>query len=281
MLLMLLFIPAGAAFNAFVRSTVLRRDLSMRVAPINRSVMRKIVPRQITIEQYGSYWGMNSIERVQKIFESVIVAYGGAWLAWVSSFVVGPYISAFIGVGLVFNWVYNPWLNAKKRNSKIWPKSMNLNYALFSGRIISLTRLRRRNGKMIGAVSQEYLQLVVSDEGDRRLEIITQWQDAYTELKPQMKCESIIASPDRKFDSLFTVTELWVPSCDCWVGDYPYLQRDRFERLVYKVEGRSMLNRDEDYEDSNYQDDQRVIVTKAVQQQLENSEVYISSRYRR
>jgi hypothetical protein len=45
-------------------------------------------------------------------------------------------------------------LNAKRRNSKLWPTNQKLKYALFSGRIISLNRIKRRAGKSIGALSQ-------------------------------------------------------------------------------------------------------------------------------
>jgi hypothetical protein len=40
----------------------------------------------------------------------------------------------------------------------------------------SLKRIKRRSGKTIGAVSQEYLVMIVQDEMQRELEIITQWQ---------------------------------------------------------------------------------------------------------
>ena len=233
------FRPAGR--------TLRRPALSCRLTPISRAVMKKVVPRQVSLDQYGSYWGTSPIERVQRIFESVIIAYGGAWLAWFCSFMIGPLLSAIVGVGLIFNWVYTPWLNAKKRNVKIWPKAKNLSYGLYSGRIESLTKLRRRRGKMIGDVSQEYLQMVVRDEFGRQLEIITQWQEAYSELRPQMKCECILASPKKDFSTLFTITEVWVPSCDCWVGDYPYLNRDAFESLVYSLEKQQLVGDSVDY----------------------------------
>jgi hypothetical protein len=40
----------------------------------------------------------------------------------------------------------------------------------------SLKRVKRRAGKSIGAVSQEFLVMTVQDENQRELEIITQWQ---------------------------------------------------------------------------------------------------------
>lgn len=228
--------------NPLINSRTTLSVISMKIVPISRKAMRKVCPpSKVSIHQYGSYWGTNSMERVQRIFESVIVAYGGAWLAWFSSFMVGSLVSAVIGTALVLNWVYLPWLNARRRNAKMWPSEGQLYYALFSGRIISLKRLKRRAGKMIGAVAQEYLQLIIADESERELEVITTWQDCYSHLRAQMKCETIIASPLRDFSSLYTMTELWVPSTDCWVGDYPYLRRDKFENLVFKAEAKNML----------------------------------------
>lgn len=40
----------------------------------------------------------------------------------------------------------------------------------------SLEKIRRRAGKTVGAVSQEFASVVVSDEFDREMEIITPWQ---------------------------------------------------------------------------------------------------------
>jgi hypothetical protein len=97
--------------------------------------MVSLVPRQVTTQQWASYWGMNQKEKLQRILESVLVAYGGAWLAWFLSFMAGGYVAAFTGTALVFNWMYTPWLNAKKRNAKFWPTEQRLSYALFIGRI--------------------------------------------------------------------------------------------------------------------------------------------------
>ena len=76
----------------------------------------------------------------------------------------------------------------------------------------------------------------MKDESDRQLEIITQWQECYSTLRTEMKCEVILASTAKDYRELAVVTELWVPSSSCYVGDYPYLSRDKFERLVYSLE---------------------------------------------
>jgi hypothetical protein len=41
---------------------------------------------------------------------------------------------------------------------------------------ISVEKIRRRAGKTIGMMSQEYLMMGMEDEAGRELEVITQWQ---------------------------------------------------------------------------------------------------------
>ena len=57
-------------------------------------------------------------------------------------------------------------------------------------------------------------------------------QASYARLRPQMRCESLIASPRKDFSVLAMVTECWAPAAGCWVGDYPYLQRKEFRAFA-------------------------------------------------
>ena len=89
----------------------------------------------------------------------------------------GSFVSAFVGTGLIFNWMLNPWINSHRNNKSIRQNNGRpLNHALFIGRISSLMRVRRRSGKTVGTLTQEYLDIVVVDEEDRELEIVTPWQ---------------------------------------------------------------------------------------------------------
>ena len=109
----------------------------------------------------------------------LLVSYGGLWGAWFLSFMAGNYVAAILGTVLCFNWMYTPWLHAKKRNAKMWPATgEKIYYALFMGRIKQLKRVKRRAGKSIGAIAQEYLLLLVEDEKGRELEVVTQWESA-------------------------------------------------------------------------------------------------------
>jgi hypothetical protein len=86
----------------------------MTLIPLSKKQFASVAPKQVTPDQWVSYWGVNQIERLQRILESVLLAYGGAWLAWFISFMAGGVVSAFVGTGLIFNWMFTPWLSANR-----------------------------------------------------------------------------------------------------------------------------------------------------------------------
>lgn len=207
-------------------------SLQSTVTVLSKKKMTHLVPPRVTQKQYLAYWGLNSMERLQRVLECVLFAYGGAWFAWFSNFMAGPFVSSIIGCLTICNWMYNPWLYARRRNSKVWSKVRPMYYAVYSARIQSLSRVKRRAGKSIGGVSQQYLEMVLEDEGGRRLDVVTQWQDDYAKLRENMLCESVICAPVPDFSTVSMVTDMWVPACDAWVGDYPYLDRTAFRNLI-------------------------------------------------
>ena len=233
---MLWILPSGA-FRPPVRPDLANKDtIHMKLVGISKKRLLSVIPREVTTEQIKSYWGNNSKERLQKILESFLVSYGGLWGAWFLSFMAGNYVAAIMGTFLCFNWMYTPWLHAKKRNAKMWPATgEKIYYALFMGRIKQLKRVKRRAGKSIGATAQEYLLLLVEDEKGRELEVVTQWESAYKKLRKDMRCDTIISSLDNDFSSVFMVADMWALSCDVWIGDYPYLNKRAFRQCIADV----------------------------------------------
>ena len=215
-------------------------SLISSIIPISQNKIYdlNLVSREVTAAQWSSYWGSNSKERLQRVMESLLVAYGGAWFAWFVSFMAGG-LAPFVGTLLVFNWLYSPWLNAKRRNDKFWSSSercVRPRYAIYSGKILSINKLKRRAGKSIGAAKQEYLQLTIVDENDRELDVITQWQEMYRRLEAGMNCEGILVSSSNDFSKLQLITDMYVPSCDIFCGDYPYLNKRAFAKFMLSID---------------------------------------------
>mmetsp|Transcript_19276 Transcript_19276/g.17513 ORF Transcript_19276/g.17513 Transcript_19276/m.17513 type:complete len:105 (-) Transcript_19276:13-327(-) len=80
--------------------------------------------------------------------------------------------------------------------------------------------------------------MVIDDNEGRELEIITNWQDSYHNIKRNMKCSTILVSKDSDFSNIQIVTEVFIPDCDTWVGEYPYLNHNKFIKFNYEIEKR-------------------------------------------
>lgn len=47
-----------------------------------------------------------------------------------------------------------------------------------------------------------------------------------------MRCAGIVLSTSPDFNELEGVSDLYVPACGAWVGDYPYLDKIRFKAFL-------------------------------------------------
>ena len=89
-----------------ITKNIQHKSLTMRLLPLSRNKVRDLLPLGITKDQWTSYWGLDPMERLQKVLESVLISYGGAWLAWFTSFMAGSFVAACVGTALLINWMY-------------------------------------------------------------------------------------------------------------------------------------------------------------------------------
>lgn len=128
----------GLAFLAAGGMNCRSKPLPMSISTVSSAQFTKLVPSNVTPDQWRAYWGVNKVDRLQRVLESLLLAYGGAWLSWFLSFLAGGAISSIVGTLLVFNWLYTPWFAAKRNNANIRVlegSEKPLMHALYVGRI--------------------------------------------------------------------------------------------------------------------------------------------------
>ena len=76
------------------------------------------------------------------------------------------------------------------------------------------------------------LRTQVQDHQGRVLQIHARLSEDYLGLAPRMPVLGILLSHNRQFTQLDALTDLYVPSCQCWIGDYPYLNRYEIQALL-------------------------------------------------
>jgi len=69
------------------------------------------------------------------------------------------------------------------------------------------------------------------DKG-RTLQVHARMSEEYVELEPGLPILGVILSTSQQFTTLAALTDLFVPDLECWIGDYPYLDRAETEQLL-------------------------------------------------
>lgn len=149
---------------------------SMTLTPITKTQFNNLAPTHVNPKQYSAYWGATASEKLQRVLEAGLLSYGGAWMSWFLSFMLGNFIAAIVGTGLIFNWIYTPWVYANNMNRSLRATKQQLKYCIFTGKILSLQKFRQNTGKSLEGFPQKFLSMVIKDENDRELEVITYWQ---------------------------------------------------------------------------------------------------------
>lgn len=50
-----------------------------------------------------------------------------------------------------------------------------------------------------------------------------------------MSLETMIASTRKDYSNVVTASDAYIPACDLWVGDYPYVDRRQFLRIAHSM----------------------------------------------
>lgn len=219
-----------------------------------------------TAAQYSTYWGRSSREKYGALLEASIVTLLGMFMSYFLSFVLGGFVASILG-SLCAMWIIlSPELRAYQRNWELragrelvdpWSVDENeaedkqgLYGALFLGRIKDVCVVEEATS------TEEYdlnefldysmetdelekwtgnpylLRVEMHDKEGRDLQVHSRMSEEYLNLQIDQPILGVLLSTSQKFSSLAALTDFYVPDASCWIGDYPYLDRDELERLL-------------------------------------------------
>ena len=220
-----------------------------------------------TGEQYATYWGRTPQERYGRILESSIVSFLGVFFSYFLSFVMGGFVATILGTLFFFWGILSPQFKATQRNWEFlggrqlvdpWktsrkggnPDNAGLYGALYLGFVDDVCVVEKSSDtrEYDLAEFQDYtmetdeleqftgepylLRVRLRDSKGRELQVHTRMSEEYLDVQRCMPVVAILLSTRRKFDELAAITDLFVPDADCWIGDYPYLNRVETQSLL-------------------------------------------------
>lgn len=76
------------------------------------------------------------------------------------------------------------------------------------------------------------LRVNAQDREGRTLQVHARMSEEYIDLESGQPVVGIMLSTSQRFTALAALTDIFVPDLDCWIGDYPYLDRAEMEQLL-------------------------------------------------
>jgi hypothetical protein len=210
------------------------------LVPLTRQKFEQLIPRIATGEQYRYMWGKFS-EFLRRLLISVVAVVA----IWVVRLILGDGFGTLLfPIGLLggFYWLWGPVLWASLRNSKYRQYKYS---GFFRGRVLDVYITEELIGKeetvnnkgelVIVENRERRLNLELGDETGFETQLQVPLRRTHQAIAPNQIAEMVVLSNRPDLSSIAQVTDIYIPSQNLWVSDYPFLQRDVFVEVSNRI----------------------------------------------
>jgi hypothetical protein len=219
------------------------------LVPLTRAKFDQIVPSIATSQQYNHYWG-KAADFMQRLLISVVAVV----VIWLIGKATGNDAAAIILLMQIIGglyWFWSPVYAAVLRNAKC----RRYKYSGFwRGRVLDVylsedlireEQTVNKLGELVIIENRERrLNLVVGDKTGFTANIQAPLRRIYKGIKAGQAAEMLILSNRENLDEIELVTDVYLPTLNLWIGEYPYLARDVFMEVSLELGGRAQQNGD-------------------------------------
>jgi hypothetical protein len=209
------------------------------LVPLTRQKFEQIIPLIASGPQYKYYWGKFS-NLLQRILISVVTL--------VVIFLVKILFRLDFGLVFVFSvfgaffWLWYPVFQASIRNAK----SRRYKYSgFFRGRVLDWWITDKLTGKqetvnnkgelVIIENREKRINLEVGDDTGFRIKFDAPLRPAHKAITRGQIAEMILMSSRPDLSSIEEFSNIYIPSRNLWVSDYPLLREDLFNEVSFHL----------------------------------------------
>ena len=232
------------------------------LVPITRQKFEQLIPLIATGPQYAYFWG-NLQDFLKRLLISVIAVVGVLLLKlFFGSGFDG--LVLILGIIAALYWLWGPVYWATMRNLEM----RRYEYSGFwRGRVVDVYVTEDLIGTEETVNNRG--ELVIVENRERRLNVDVEDETGFaTQLQVPLRrihkgiaagqvAEMLVMSYQPDLGRIAKTSDIYIPSLNRWVSDYPYLQREVFTQVSRKL---SKVEAD-DYPEDDYPED-RVVKTK-------------------
>jgi hypothetical protein len=210
------------------------------LVPLTREKFNQLIPWIATGPQYKYCWGKFP-EFLQRLLISVVAA---AIILLVKVILRLDFGSIIFILGLfgAFYWLWGPVLWASIRNAKCRKYKYS---GFFRGRVLDWWITEELIGKQETVNNKG--ELVIVENREKRINLELGDDSGFTAefqapLRPNHKeivrgqmAEMLVLSNRPDLSRIEEITDIYIPSRNLWVSDYPYVQRDFFTEVSRRL----------------------------------------------
>lgn len=210
------------------------------LVPLTRQKFEQIIPLIATGQQYKYYWGKFS-NFLQRLLVSVVSVVVILLVKALFGLEFGP-ILFFLGVIGALFWLWFPVFQASVRNAKCRRYKYS---GFFRGRILDWWITDQLMGKqetvnskgelVIVENREKRLNLEVGDDTGFSVELDAPLRPFHKAIARGQIAEMIVMSNRPDLSTIEDFSDVYIPSRDLWVNDYPYLRRDFFGEVSRRL----------------------------------------------
>jgi hypothetical protein len=228
------------------------------LVPLTRQKFEQLIPLIATGPQYKYYWGKVS-NFLQRLLVSVVTVVVILLIKFFFGLEFGSVIFIFGVFGALF-WLWYPVFEASIKNLKYRRYKYG---GFFRGRILDWWITEELIGKqetvnskgdlVIVENREKRINLEIGDDSGFTIEFDAPLRPAHKVIVRGQVAELLVMSNRSDLSTIEEFSNIYIPSRDLWVSDYPYLRQDLFvevsRRLREGGQDRPRRRRRESYQD--------------------------------
>lgn len=210
------------------------------LVPLTRQKFEQVIPLIATGPQYKYYWGKFS-NFLQRLLVSVVAVVVVLIIRTIffKEFVAPVFISGVTGA---FYWLWYPVFQASIRNARCRRYKYG---GFYRGRILDWWITDRLVGKqetvnskgelVIVENREKRLNLEIGDDTGFSIEFDAPLSSSHKVIARGQVAEMIVMSNSADLSTIIEFSDIYIPSRDLWVSDYPYVRQDFFSEVSRRL----------------------------------------------
>jgi hypothetical protein len=203
------------------------------LVPLTRQKFEQLIPTIATGPQYKYCWGKFA-DFLRRLLISVVAAVIFLIIRSLLGLDLGSFVFVF-GFFAALYWLWGPVFLASMRNIKCRRYKYS---GFFQGRVLDYWISEELVGKqetvnnkgdlVIVENREKRINLEIGDDSGFTAELQAPLRVAYKAIAVGQIAEMIVMSNRPDLSQIEEISDVYIPSRDIWVSDYPYLQRNFF-----------------------------------------------------